>query len=178
MKLLQLLFLLAAAMPATSATQPFYDRKHFSKVLGEERNYRILLPPDYESSGRRYPVIYYFHGHSDRYTLEKYDNGTDTIPKVADFVAHHDAIVVSVDGYVARDYTGFYGGTPWDIMLDGGDYDFGEGVKVQVAPIDTTHRTLTHPPNPGTSRPRLGGLMSPWLSPRYPHLFGSAATFN
>jgi poly(3-hydroxybutyrate) depolymerase len=68
MKPLQIFLLLAAAMPATSATQPFYDRKHFSKVLGEERNYRILLPPDYESSGRRYPVIYYFHGHSDRYT--------------------------------------------------------------------------------------------------------------
>ncbi|HXI41936.1 MAG TPA: alpha/beta hydrolase-fold protein, partial [Bryobacteraceae bacterium] len=118
MKLLQLLFLLAAAMPATPATQPFYDRKHFSKVLGEERNYRILLPPDYESSAKRYPVIYYFHGHSDRYTLEKYDNGTDTIPKMADFVAHHDALVVSVDGYVARDYTGFYGGTPWDVMVD------------------------------------------------------------
>jgi predicted alpha/beta superfamily hydrolase len=62
MKLLQFLLLLAAAMPATSATQPFYDRKHFSKVLGEERNYRILLPPDYESSGRRYPVIYYYCG--------------------------------------------------------------------------------------------------------------------
>ena len=68
MKPLQILLLLAAAMAATSATQPFYDRKHFSKVLGEERNYRILLPPDYESSGRRYPVIYYFHGHSDRYS--------------------------------------------------------------------------------------------------------------
>ena len=78
MKPLQILLLLIVAMPATSATQPFYDRKHFSKVLGVERNYRILLPPDYESSGRRYPVIYYFHGHSDRYTLEKYDNGTET----------------------------------------------------------------------------------------------------
>ena len=33
-------------------------------------------------AARRYPVIYYFHGHSDRYTVEKYDNGTDTIPKM------------------------------------------------------------------------------------------------
>ena len=92
MKLLQTLLLVVATL--AGATQPFYDRKHYSKVLGEERNYRILLPPDYETSGKRYPVIYYFHGHSDRYTVEKYDNGTDTIPKMAEFVAHHDAIVV------------------------------------------------------------------------------------
>jgi pimeloyl-ACP methyl ester carboxylesterase len=178
MKLPQLLFLLAAAMPSTSATQPFYDCKHFSRVLGGERNYRILLPPDYESSRKRYPVIYYFHGHSDRYTLEKYDNGTDTIPKMADFVAHHDAIVVSVDGYLARDYTGFYGGTPWDVMKEGGDYDFGEYFKELVAHIDATYRTLTDRRHRGTSGLSMGGFMSLWLSARYPQLIGSASSFN
>ena len=178
MKLLQLLLLLASALQATPVTRHFYDRKHFSKVLGEERTYRILLPPDYESSGKRYPVIYYFHGHSDRYTLEKYDNGTDTIPKMADFVAHHDAIVVSVDGYVARDYTGFYGGTPWDVMLDGGDYDFGEYFKELVAHIDATYRTLTDRRHRATSGLSMGGFMSLWLSARYPQLIGSASSFN
>jgi poly(3-hydroxybutyrate) depolymerase len=136
MKLLQLFLLFVAALPLASADRPFYDRTHFSKVLGEERNYRILLPPDYESSIKRYPVIYYFHGHSDRYTLEKYDDGKDTVPKMADFVAHHDVIVVSVDGYVARDYTGFYGGTPWDVMREGGDHDFGEYFKELVTHIE------------------------------------------
>jgi predicted alpha/beta superfamily hydrolase len=176
MKLLQTFLLIVATL--AGATQPFYDRKHFSKVFGEERNYRILLPPDYESSGRRYPVIYYFHGHSDRYTLEKYDNGTDTIPKMADFVAHHDAIVVSVDGYVARDYTGFYDGTPWDVMKDGGDYDFGEYFKELVTHIDATYRTLTDRRHRGTSGLSMGGFMSLWLSGRYPQLIGSASSFN
>ena len=41
-------------------------------------------------AAKRYPVIYYFHGHSDRYTVEKYDNGTDTIPKMAAFVSKND----------------------------------------------------------------------------------------
>src|SRR5713101_3458176 len=176
MKLLQLFGLLVVLAPG--ATQPFSDRKHFSKVLGEERNYRILLPPDYESSGKRYPVIYYFHGHSDRYTLEKYDGGADTIPKMADFVAHHDAIVVSVDGYVARDYAGFYDGTPWDVMQDGGDYDFGEYFKELVAHIDATYRTLTDRRHRATSGLSMGGFMSLWLSARYPQLIGSASSFN
>ena len=61
------------------AASPFSDRRHFSKTFSEERNYRIFLPAAYESSAKRYPVIYYCHGHSDRYTLEKYDNGADTV---------------------------------------------------------------------------------------------------
>ena len=72
---------------ALFAQQPFFDRTHYSKVFGETRHYRIILPPGYEISGKRYPVIYYFHGHSDRYTVEHYDNGTDTIPKRVDWVA-------------------------------------------------------------------------------------------
>ena len=51
---------------SASAEQPFFDRTHDSKVFGEARHYRILLPPTYESSGKRYSVIYYFHGHRDR----------------------------------------------------------------------------------------------------------------
>jgi poly(3-hydroxybutyrate) depolymerase len=178
MKLLQLFLLLTAVLPRASADRPFYDRTHFSKVFGQERHYRLLLPPDYESSIKRYPVIYYFHGHSDRYTLEKYDDGKDTVPKMADFVANHDVIVVSVDGYVARDYTGFYGGTPWDIMQEGGDYDFGAYFKELVAHIDTTYRTLTDRRHRGTSGLSMGGFMSLWLSARYPELIGSASAFN
>src|ERR1035437_5813568 len=55
----------------------------------EPRSYRIILPPDYATSGKRYPVIYYFHGHSDRYALEKYDAGVGTVPKIAGSVAAH-----------------------------------------------------------------------------------------
>src|SRR5437773_11572771 len=95
----------------------------------------MFLPASYDTGNVGCPGIYYFHGHSDRYTLEKYDGGTDTMPRIADFVAKHEVIVVSVDGYVARDYTGFYGGTPWDVMLEGGDYDFGVYFQELVATL-------------------------------------------
>jgi len=149
-----------------------------SKVFGEERHYRIFLPPDYNTSNKAYPVIYYFHGHSDRYTLEKYDDGKDTVPKIAAFVAAHPVIVVSVDGYVARDYQGFYGGTPWDIMKNGGDYDFGPYFRELVTHIDSTYRTLTSRRFRATSGLSMGGFMSLYLSARYPDLIGSASSFN
>jgi hypothetical protein len=158
--------------------QPFYDRSHLSKVFGEARHYRIMLPPDYENSGKAYPVIYYFHGHSDRYTVEKYDDGTDTIPKMVDFVSQNGVIVVTVDGFVARDYTGFYGGTPWDVERTGGEYDFGEYFKELVTHIDSTYRTLTDRRHRATSGLSMGGYMSLFLSARFPDWIGSASAFN
>lgn len=163
---------------SSSAQRPFFDRTHASKVFGEARNYRIFLPPDYQSSNKSYPVIYYFHGHSDRYTLEKYDNGEDTVPKIAAFVASHPVIVVAVDGYVARDYTGFYGGSPWDIREEGGDYDFGKYFRELVSHVDSTYRTLSSRRYRAISGLSMGGFMSLYLSARYPDLIGSASSFN
>jgi len=173
-----LIVAVSSAMAAELPRQPFVDCTYPSRVFSEERHYRIFLPPDYDASNKAYPVIYYFHGHSDRYTLEKYDDGKDTVPKIATFVATHPVIVVSVDGYVARDYPRFYGGTPWDIMKTGGDYDFGSYFRELVTYIDSTYRTLTSRRFRATSGLSMGGFMSLYLSARYPELIGSASSFN
>jgi pimeloyl-ACP methyl ester carboxylesterase len=171
--LLPLLFPVLAA-----AAQPYSDQHHESKVFGESRSYRLFLPPGYEASGKRYPVIYYFHGHSDRYTLEKYDEGRDTVPKIAAFVATHEVIVVAADGYVAKDYTGFYGGSPYDVRRDGGEFDYGAYFLELVRHIDSTWRTLAVRRYRATSGLSMGGFMSLYLSARYPDLVGSASAFN
>ena len=36
--------------------------RFYSSVLGEWKNYTILLPPDYHNSSKRYPVYYLLHG--------------------------------------------------------------------------------------------------------------------
>jgi poly(3-hydroxybutyrate) depolymerase len=181
MKLAWTIFLFIAVLLLTcpvEAQRPFFDRAHPSKVFGEARKYRVFLPPDYEGGKKAYPVIYYFHGHSDRYTLEKYDNGADTVPKIAAFVAANPMIVVAVDGYVARDYTGFYGGSPWDVREEGGEYDFGAYFRELVSHIDGAYRTLTSRRSRATSGLSMGGFMSLYLSARYPDLIGSASAFN
>ena len=92
------------------------------------------------------------------------------MPKIAAYVATHDVIVVSVDGYIARDYTGFYGGTPWDVMREGGDQDFGPYFQELVRHIDGSCRTFTDRRLRATSGLSMGGFMSLYLSARYPHL--------
>ena len=39
-----------------------------SEALGEQRAVNILLPADYDTSTRRYPVLYLLHGYSDDHT--------------------------------------------------------------------------------------------------------------
>ena len=172
------LFALLVLAASLAAAQPFFDRIHESTLFGGPRHYRIFLPPRYEASEQRYPVIYYFHGHSDRYTLESYDEGKGTVPAIVKFVADHDVIVAAPDGYVAEHYTGFYGGEPWDVREKGGDYDFGEYFEEFVAFIDDNYRTLTDRRHRATSGLSMGGFMSLYLSARYPELIGSASAFN
>lgn len=50
-------------------TGKVYDRvSHTSKILKEERNFAVYLPPDYETSQRSYPVLYLLHGGGDDQT--------------------------------------------------------------------------------------------------------------
>ena len=161
-----------------AGTAEFRDETFDSKVFSGLRHYRIFLPANYDAVSTRYPVIYYLHGHSDRYTLEDYDHGEDTVPKICRFVATDAVIVVAVDGYVARDYTGFYGGDPYDVRRPGGDIDFGKYFLEQVATIDANYRTLASRRYRATSGLSMGGFMSLYLSARYPQIVGSCSAFN
>ncbi|MDP9231050.1 MAG: alpha/beta hydrolase-fold protein, partial [Bacteroidota bacterium] len=45
------------------------DSRHYSIVFGELRNFRIFLPPHYfDNPRKKYPVIYFLHGWSQRYS--------------------------------------------------------------------------------------------------------------
>jgi poly(3-hydroxybutyrate) depolymerase len=173
------LLLAIVAIATCALAQGHRDETYTSKVFGGPRSYRLFLPASYQtSSDKRYGVIYYFHGHSDRYTLEHYDKGQDTVPKIEAYVASHDVIVVAPDGFDARNYTGFYGGTPYDVRQEGGDLDFAQAFRELVAHVDATYRTLNTRRYRATAGLSMGGFMSLWISARYPELIGTASAFN
>ncbi len=63
--------ILFAALHSTGFAQSgkvFDDLSMNSDILGGERKYAIYLPPDYDSSQRRYPVLYLLHGSGDDQT--------------------------------------------------------------------------------------------------------------
>jgi enterochelin esterase-like enzyme len=61
--------LLAVAAGAASAQSLTARTVRFpSRALGGEATFAILVPPDYESSQKRYPVVYLLHGGTQNHT--------------------------------------------------------------------------------------------------------------
>jgi hypothetical protein len=174
-----LLFACVSAVSAAEAT--ILDRTHESKVFGETRHYRIFLPSDYESSGKRYPVVYWFHGWSERYNRcvagRNYDAGSeyggDTIGA---FVAAHDLIVVKWDGYNPRTPGENYL-RPYNISPVETDRQFPLYFPELVSYIDANYRTIADREHRATAGLSMGGFMSYWVSGKYPDLVGSASNF-
>ena len=57
-----LVLLLLMIRPGVLLSQE--DHSHYSEVFKRDKPYRIFLPDDYATSGKSYPVIYYFHGNT------------------------------------------------------------------------------------------------------------------
>ena len=159
------------------------DSRHYSNVFGEPRNYRVFLPPGYHANEtKRYPVIYFFHGWSQRYfgSSNPYgdfdrgeDNGGDNI---ANFVARNDVIVVKADGYNRSADEPYYV-RPYNVSPVETYRQFPEYFPELIRHVDTEYRTLADRNHRGISGLSMGGFMTMWLSGKYPHLVSAAGNF-
>jgi enterochelin esterase-like enzyme len=48
--------------PPSKAPKNVFHKTFHSNLAGHEIGYNIYLPPDYENSNKRYPVVYHIHG--------------------------------------------------------------------------------------------------------------------
>lgn len=178
-----ILFLLGA-LPLMGADATIEDRVQFSQVFGETRNFRIFLPANYATSGKRYPVIYWFHGYSERYNKpvddppnRNYDSGTDYGgDNIANFVATHDVIVVKWDGFNPR-FAGDNYKRPYNINPVETNRQFPLYFPELVDFIDANFRTIADRDHRATAGLSMGGFMSFWIAGKYPHLVSSASNF-
>lgn len=147
---------------APSGTQ--YGRFHSATIAGPA-SYLVYLPPDYQESAARYPVVYWLHGL----------NGTQRDGTFS-FVPYLDAairagntppaIAVLVNGLGdSRYYDSFDGQRPVESVIIGD----------LIPHIDSAYRTL------GTRQGRaiegfsMGGFGAAHLGFKYPELFGSVS---
>jgi len=87
------------ATPPSSSEPRIEDGSFHSDALKGTLHYAIALPPGYDSSGKRYPVVYFLHG------LPANDQAYKGIGGYADSLAAsgHAAIVVGAQGARAGD---------------------------------------------------------------------------
>ena len=182
----RLLLLLAFTLAVRGARPLILDETHESRVFGETRHYRIFLPPDYPTSGKRYPVIYWFHGWSERYNKpvarepeRNYDEGEGGVyggDTIARFVGSHDVIVVKWDGYNPRTPGEAYP-RPYNIGPVETDRQFPLYFPELVEYIDGHYRTIADREHRATAGLSMGGFLSFWVAGKYPDLVGSASNF-
>ncbi len=140
----------------------------------------IYLPPDYDSSGHSYPVLYMHDGQNlfDRKSsfLEewKVDERLNTLFAEGD----SGIIVVGIDNGGGRRLDEY---SPWKNPQYGG----GEGeaymqfIVTTLKPrIDSLYRTRKGPRHTGIMGSSMGGLISLYGGLRYPQVFGKIGVFS
>jgi len=163
------------------------DSRHYSNVFGETRNYRIFLPPGYyDNPQKKYPVIYFLHGYSQRYFgigpiySGPFEEGDDNKgDNIANFVSTHNVIVVKSDGYNRKPDEEYYL-RPYNIgkIKEVETYrQFPVYYPELVNFIDATYNTIADREHRAISGLSMGGFMTYWIGGKYPHLFSAAGNF-
>lgn len=148
--------------------------------LNRTRRIWMYFPPDYETSGLNYPVLYMHDGQNlfDASTAFSEEWEVDETLNTLAQQGRHVPLVVGIDnggGDRIDEYT------PWSNSQYGG----GDGEKYMqfivetLKPyIDQNYRTLPNRENTGIMGSSLGGLISHYGSLNYQDVFGKAGLFS
>ena len=159
------------------------DSRHYSIVFGEIRNYRIFLPAGYYTNPqKRYPVIYFLHGWSQRYFgssdhYADFDKGEENKgDNIANFVSKHEVIVVKSDGYNRSPDEKYYV-RPYNIGPVETYRQFPIYYPELINHIDRRYHTIADREHRAISGLSMGGFMTFWIGGKYPDLFSAAGSF-
>ena len=160
-----------------------YHKNFHSKVLNNDRDVIVYLPPDYGTNKHRYPVLYLQDGQN------LFDGATSFIPgqewrvdETAQSLinAHKIKPLIIVGIYnTGKDRVNEY--TPVaDEKYKGGNADsYGRMLIEELKPfIDRTYRTKTDFKNTGIGGSSLGGILSLYLALKYKDVFGRVAAVS
>lgn len=163
-----------------AANVEIMDENFFMPQLNRYRRIWIYYPPDYETSGKNYPVLYMHDGQNlfDQLTsfagewevdetLNELFNEGYTIP-----------IVVGIDNGGSHRINEY---TPWaNPEYGGGDGEkYVQFVVETLKPyIDENFRTIPGRESTGIMGSSLGGLISHFGTLQYPEVFGKAGIFS
>jgi len=162
------------------------DARHYSHVFGETRNYRIFLPRGYyQNPDKKYPVIYFLHGWSQRYfgsgdeqyRYAEYDRGKDNSGEnMENFASTHEVIIVKSDGYNPIAGEEYYL-RPYNIGPVESYRQFPIYFPELIDHIDATYQTKAQREGRAITGLSMGGFMSFVIAGKYSDLFCAAGNF-
>lgn len=148
--------------PQPGVTHHGYHSASMNKQIG----YNIWLPPDYATSSRRYPVVYWLHGRnntesSDQYPVQYLAEGiaNGTVPPM---------ILVFASGGSQTNYCDSY---------DGKYLGETTVIKELIPYIDKQYRTIASRKGRSIQGMSMGGFGCMRLGLKYPDVFSSIVAF-
>jgi putative tributyrin esterase len=137
---------------------------HFpSAILGEERDMLVMLPVDYETSVRRYPVLYLLHG-ADA-DIADWARGTN----LSEYAKRHQLIIVTPDA--SRSW---YVNSVKNPKAQYDDYI----MKEVIAYIDKNFRTIPEPFARAIGGVSMGGFGAMFLGLEHRDQFAAIGSFS
>ena len=148
---------------ATAGLRPVEDRTFDSTALGRRMAYRVILPPGYADSLRRFPTLYLLHGLTGNY------RDWESRTSVFRYSRSHEVIIVMPDGEDSW-YTDSQG-TP--------EAKFESYVaRDLIADVDRTYRTIGTRHGRAIAGLSMGGYGAMKFGLKYPNLFMFAGSFS
>ncbi|MDD3744275.1 MAG: alpha/beta hydrolase-fold protein [Lentimicrobiaceae bacterium] len=156
------------------------DEAFFMPQLNRSRRIWIYLPPDYESSGKSYPVMYMHDGQNlfDKQTSYAGEWEVDETLNQLFNSGYAVPVVIGIENggsYRIQEYT------PWvNPNYGGGNGEAYAAFIVETLKpyVDAHYRTLPERENTAIMGSSLGGLISHYAALRYPEIFGKAGLFS
>lgn len=140
-----------------------------SALMGKEVNFAVYLPPDYQTSSRRYPVLYLLHGYSDDETgwiqFGEVNVSADYLIGKGEIPA---TIIVMPDGGVTWYVDDYSGKVPWESMF----------LEELIPYIEKNYRVRAKREFRAVSGLSMGGFGALGLAMRNPEMFASCVAFS
>lgn len=140
-----------------------------STILGKDVEYSLYLPPDYDNTNRRYPVLYLLHGYSDDETgWTQFGEVKAIADKQIRENQMTEMIIAMPDG-----------GVSWYINSADGKVKYEDFFISEFIPfIDATYRTRTEKRYRGIAGLSMGGHGTLIMAMKHPELFATAAPLS
>jgi predicted alpha/beta superfamily hydrolase len=156
------------------------DENFYMPQLNRNRRIWLYFPPDYDTSGESYPVLYMHDGQNlfDAFTSYAGEWQVDETLNTLSDQGYKVPLVVGIDNG-GLDRIDEY--TPWsNPEYGGGDGDlYMEFIAETLKPyIDGHYRTLSDRNNTGIMGSSLGGLISHYGTLNYQNIFSKAGFFS
>ena len=169
----------AAKKPSTAAANVHVLAPMTITALGRPRTIRIYLPPRYDESKRRYPVLYMQDGQNlfDTATSFLGEWEVDETLNALAGSSHLELIVVGIDNGGEHRLTEL---APFDTKNGRAEGDAYVDFIVHVVKpyVDAYYRTKPDRANTAIMGSSLGALISHYAIDKYPEVFGKAGLFS